>query len=52
MSETTLTPDDIGEGAKALLLRETATANVAALTDELNHQSRAAAKVIETVLAG
>ena len=52
LSETPLTPDDIGEGAKALLLRETATASVVALTDDLNHQSRAAAEVIETILAG
>ena len=52
LSETTLRPDEIGEGAKALLLRETAADSVAGLSESIENQSAAAAKIIETILAG
>ncbi len=52
VTEGTLDPDTIGEGARAFLLRETAEEGAAALTARIEAASRLAAAVIDAHLGG
>lgn len=52
ITEGSLDPDAMGEGARAFILRETAQENAAALSDRLDLSAAAAAAVIEAQLGG
>ena len=51
ISDRPLDPDSIGEGGRAMLLRETGAVDVGALTDRIAHATDAAAQVVTDILA-